>query len=110
MARPLLLLAPLTIFVLATGSIGSSTFAKTDPAATLTEEDGSQSMPDKIREKLSQDGYKDITVMPASYAVSATDKNGKPVLLLIGPSSATTLKEAPSTAESPPGKHERVQQ
>jgi hypothetical protein len=62
-----------------------------------------QSMTDKIREKLSTDGYKDITVMPTSYAVTATDKEGKPVLLLIGPSSATTLKEAepPSIAQQP---------
>ena len=51
-------------------------------------------------------------VLPLLFtaAVSATDKDGKPVLLLIGPSSATTLKEAPSTAESPPGKHQRIQQ
>jgi hypothetical protein len=110
MARPVLL-APLTAFVLAIGSIGSSSLAKTDPTAALADEDSSQSMSDKIREKLSEDGYKDITVMPTSYAVSATDKDGKPVLLLIGPSSATVLKEAaPSTAESPPGKHERIQQ
>jgi hypothetical protein len=108
MTRPLL--ASLTVVLLAIGSTASPSFAKTDPAATLSE-DSTQSMPDKIREKLSEDGYKDITVMPTSYAVSATDKDGKPVLLLIGPSSATVLKEAaPNTAESPPGKNERVQQ
>jgi hypothetical protein len=85
--------------------------ADTDPATLPAPDDaGSQSMPDKIREKLSQDGYKDITVMPTSYAVSATDKDGKPVLLLIGPSSARTLQEAPSTAQSPPGKDELIQQ
>jgi hypothetical protein len=107
MTRPLL--ASLTAVVLAIGTTVSPSFAKTDPAATLSE-DSAQSTPDKIREKLSEDGYKDITVMPTSYAVSATDKDGKPVLLLIGPSSATTLEQAPSTAQSPPGKNERVQQ
>lgn len=110
MTRPLLLPA-LTAVALALTALPAS--AKTDPTVTpAPAEDNAdgQSMPDKIREKLSQDGYKDITVMPTSYAVSATDKDGKPVLLLIGPSSAKTLQEAPSTAESPPGKHERTQQ
>jgi hypothetical protein len=109
MARPLLLPA-LTAIALALTALPAA--AKTDPTVTTPAEDEAdgQSMPDKIREKLSQDGYKDITVMPTSYVVSATDKDGKPVLLLIGPSSAKTLQEAPSTAESPPAKNERIQQ
>ena len=107
MVRPLLLPA-LTAIALALGVLPAA--AKTDPAAILAEDDAdSQSTPDKIREKLSADGYKDITVLPTSYVVSATDKDGKPVLLLIGPS-ATTLQEPPSSAESPPGKNERIQQ
>jgi hypothetical protein len=108
MVRPLLVPA-LAAVALALGVLPAA--AKTDPAATLTEDDAdNQSTPDKIREKLSADGYKDITVLPTSYVVSATDKDGKPVLLLIGPASATTLQEPPSTAESPPGKNERIQQ
>jgi hypothetical protein len=108
MARPLLLPA-LTALTFALGALPAA--ANTDPATMPSLDDsGSQSMPDKIREKLSQDGYKDITVMPTSYAVSATDKDGKPVLLLIGPSSAKTLQDAPETAQSPPGKNELIQQ
>jgi len=105
MAHPLLLTA-LAAVALAMAAFPAT--AKTDPAATVTEDE--QSVPDKIREKLSSDGYKDITVMPTSYAVSATDKEGKPVLLLIGPTSSTTLEQAPSTAQSPPGKDEFIQQ
>jgi hypothetical protein len=105
MARPLLpLLAALAL------AIGvAPALAKTDPVATVTDED-TKSLPDKIRDKLSADGYKDITVMPTSYAVSATDKEGKPVLLLIGPNSASTLQQAPEQAQSPPGKDEFIQQ
>ena len=104
MARPLLpVLAALTL------AIGvAPALASTDPVATVPDED-TKSLPDKIRDKLSADGYKDITVMPTSYAVSATDKDGKPVLLLIGPSSATTLQQAPEQAESPTPK-EFIQQ
>jgi len=85
--------------------------AKSDSATTATDDDA-QSMPDKIREKLSSDGYKDITVVPTSYVVSATDKDGKRVLLLIGPASSTTTlpDEAPSTAQSPPDERAPVQQ
>ena len=109
MARPLLLPA-LMALTLSVGVLPAA--ASTDPPAMIpnVDDSGSQSMPDKIREKLSQDGYKDITVMPTSYAVSATDKDGKPVLLLIGPSSAKVLQEAPETAQSPPGKDELIQQ
>lgn len=109
MARPLFLLPALTAIAVALIALPAT--AKTDPTATAVEEEAAgPSMPDKIREKLSQDGYKDITVMPTSYAVSATDKDGKPVLLLIGPSSAKTLQAAPETAESPPGKIRQIQQ
>ena len=112
MVRPLLpVLAALALAI----GVGPA-LAKTDPAASVPDED-KQSIQDKIREKLAADGYKDITVMPTSYAVSATDKEGKPVLLLIGPSSATTLQQAPTTleqepeqAQSPPGKQEFIQQ
>ena len=108
MTRPLLLPA-LIVLTFVVGALPAT--AKTDPSMlSIEDEAGNPSMPDKIREKLSADGYKDITVMPTSYAVSATDKDGKPVLLLIGPSSAKTLQDAPSTAQSPPGKDERTQQ
>ena len=105
MARPLLpVLAALALAI----GVGPS-LAKTDPPASVPEQD-MQSVSDKIREKLAADGYKDITVMPTSYAVSATDKEGKPVLLLIGPSSAATLQRAPEQAQSPPGKDDFIQQ
>jgi hypothetical protein len=106
MVRPLLLpgLAALTL------ALTLPAAAKSDPAPTVADDDA-RSMPDKIREKLSSDGYRDITIVPTSYVVSATDKDGKRVLLLIGPASSTTLpEEAPSTAQSPPDKREPVQQ
>jgi hypothetical protein len=108
MPRPLLL-SGLTVLALALGTLPGA--AKTDPAATLIDDTDSQSMPDKIREKLSADGYKEITVVPTSYVVSATDKDGKRVLLLVGPASSTTLpEEEPSTAQSPDDQKKMIQQ
>jgi len=86
--------------------------AKTSDAPAATEIDDNAAMTEKIRAKLIQDGYKDITILPTTYAVSATDKTGKPVLLLIGPQSSTVLQgtQNPSTAESPDGDKKEMQQ
>ena len=59
--------------------------AKTSDVPATTESSDNAAMTEKIRAKLTEDGYKDITILPTTYAVSATDKTGKPVLLLIGP-------------------------
>jgi len=108
MPRPLVL-PVLTALTLALGLLPAA--AKTDPAATVVDDADSQSMPDKIREKLSADGYKEITVVPTSYVVSATDKDGKRVLLLVGPASSTILpEEEPSTAQSPDDRKKMIQQ
>ncbi len=88
--------------------------AKTSDAPATTESSDSAAMTEKIRAKLTEDGYKDITILPTTYAVSATDKTGKPVLLLIGPQSSTILQGTenpdPSTAESPDGDKKEMQQ
>jgi hypothetical protein len=89
-------------------------FAKTSddatPAPSTTEK---APITDQLRARLTADGYKDITILPTTYAVSATDKAGKPVLLLIGPGSSTVLQgddKDPSQAESPDGDKKEMQQ
>jgi len=75
-------------------------------------EDPNQSLPDKIREKLTADGYQDVKVSPGSYVVTAKDKDGNRVMMLIGPTSMTMMKvpDNPSTAQSPSNKDEIIQQ
>ena len=67
------------------------------------DQDPSQSVPQKIREKLTADGYQDIKVAPGSYVVSARDKDGNRVMMMIGPTSMTVMKvpDDPSTAQMP---------
>lgn len=88
--------------------------AKTSDVPATAESNDNAAMTEKIRAKLTQDGYKDITILPTTYAVSATDKTGKPVLLLIGPQSSTVLEGTenpdPSTAESPDVDKKEMQQ
>jgi hypothetical protein len=94
----------------------SPVFANTSDALTTAPSTDTTSAPapvtEKLRAKLTEDGYKDITILPTTYAVSATDKNGKPVLLLIGPGSSTVLPgdDTPSQAESPDGAKKEMQQ
>jgi len=86
--------------------------ANTSDVPATTESNDNAALTEQIRAKLAEDGYKDITILPTTYAVSATDKTGKPVLLLIGPQSSTILQgtENPSTAESPDSDKKEMQQ
>ncbi|MBS0525189.1 MAG: hypothetical protein JSS04_16295 [Proteobacteria bacterium] len=88
--------------------------ARTSDAPATAESGDNVAMTEKIRARLTEDGYKDITIVPTTYAVSATDKTGKPVLLLIGPQSSTILEDTEnpdsSTAESPDGDKNEMQQ
>jgi hypothetical protein len=86
--------------------------ANTSDVPATTESNDNAALTEQIRAKLAEDGYKDITILPTTYAVSATDKTGKPVLLLIGPQSSTVLQgtQNPSTAESPDGDKKEMQQ
>lgn len=50
-----------------------------------------QSLPAEIKNKLTQDGFSNVTVVPGSFVVSAKDKHGDPVMMMIGPHSMTML-------------------
>ena len=63
-----------------------------------------QQGPQKLREKLAQDGYTDVKIAPGSYLVSAKDKDGHKVMMVIGPTSMTMMKvpdKDPSQAQVP---------
>ncbi len=46
-----------------------------------------QNLPDQIRAKLKDDGFTNVKVVPGSFIVSARDKRGEPVTMMIGPDS-----------------------
>jgi hypothetical protein len=58
---------------------------------------GTQNIPQEIKQKLSQDGFTNVQVVPGSYLVSAKDKNGDPVMMVIGPHSMTIMSELPNS-------------
>ena len=90
---------PLTGLVVALALAGGAVSAQTGDA------DNAQDLPKKIQEKLTEQGFKDVKVVPGSYLVSATDKNGNPIMMMIGPDSMTMITQAPQhdqQAQSPP--------
>src|SRR5689334_1424447 len=56
----------------------------------------SQSLPTEIRQKLQRDGFTDIQVVPSSFLIQAKDKDGDPVMMMIGPNSMTMLTQVNS--------------
>jgi hypothetical protein len=88
------------------------TFACGAAWAQPTHDDPTQTLPDKIRDKLAAEGYQDVKVTPGSFIVSAKDKDGHRVMMLIGPTSMTMMKvpDNPSIAQTPDNKDEIIQQ
>jgi hypothetical protein len=88
------------------------TFACGAAWAQPKHDDPTQTLPDKIRDKLAAEGYQDVKVTPGSFIVSAKDKDGHRVMMLIGPTSMTMMKvpDNPSIAQTPDNKDEIIQQ
>ncbi len=62
----------------------------TDPQIAKAEP-SDEDLPKQIHDKLVQQGFKDIEVKPTAFLVRAKDKDGKQVMMLIGPDSMTVL-------------------
>ena len=79
--------------------------------AQSKDDDPNQALPQKIREKLTAQAYEDDSVAPSTYVVSARDKDGNRVMMLISPTSTTVMKVPanPSTGKAP-DKDEIIQQ
>lgn len=50
-------------------------------------------MPNHIRHQLQQEGFSNVHIAPGSYVVNAEDSNGDPVVMVIGPHSATMFRK-----------------
>jgi hypothetical protein len=76
-------------------------------APTQEQQAAINKLPDKIRDKLTDEGFTEVTVVPGSFIVSGRDKDGKAVMMLIGPNSMSVMTSAEqpdsdqSIAESP---------
>lgn len=67
---------------LAQGSNSGSSVPGGQPSAQNT-----QTLPQEIKQKLENQGFSNVQVVPGSFIVSAKDKQGEPVNMVIGPHS-----------------------
>ncbi len=68
-------------------------------------------LPRTIHDKLTKQGFKDVKIVPGSYIVSAKDKNGAPVVMVIGPNSmsvVTMTPEQPGQGQSQDGTQDQI--
>lgn len=72
-----------------TGGTGSSAQQTTGSAQNSQ---SAQNLPQQIRSKLQNSGFTDITVVPQTFAVSAKDRDGDPVMMMIGPHTMTIIQ------------------
>ena len=86
MLKRLMLTTALSLALLSTAS-----FAATPPATQSTTGQTMQSVPQELQQKLTDQGFTDVKVVPDSFLVSAKDKQGYPVTMLIGPNSLTVF-------------------
>jgi len=92
--------------------VGTSAFAASPSSNTANPSTGSasqeaiqttQNLPKEIRSKLQQDGFTNVQIVPGSFLVSAKDKNGDPVTMVLGPNSMMMLTEVPNKSRSTTG-------
>ena len=79
--------------VLALGLMqGAAALAQnSNSAETGTHNQGTVSLPQKIKQKLQKQGFTDVKVVPGSFIVSAKDQDGDPVTAILGPHSMTVF-------------------
>ena len=74
--------------------VPAAALAQTQPGQSKSNQMGNQAsggqpMPAQIEKKLKDQGFSNVQVVPGSYIVSARDKQGDPVTMVIGPHSMT---------------------
>jgi hypothetical protein len=88
---------------LAQGTTGA---ADSNTAASASQ--SNQTLPQQIQSKLRDQGFSNVQVVPGSFLVSAKDKQGDPVTMVIGPNSMTVFtmstSDSSTVGSSDPGK------
>ena len=62
-------------------------------AQTSSPSQPSISLQAKVKSNLEQAGFKNVQIMPSSFLVRATDKDGNPVMMVINPNSVTAVTD-----------------
>ena len=68
------------------------------PQASQTQSNLSRSLPQRIQQKLTSQGFSNVRVEPEGFIVTAKDRDGDPVTMIIGPESTTLFVMTPGAA------------
>ena len=98
-----LLISTTVASLLAVPALAADTSSNSPSPAATSNAQPTQNLPAQIRSKLEQDGFTDVNVVPGSFLVSAKDKGGDPVTMIIGPNSMMMLTQVPNSANSTTG-------
>jgi hypothetical protein len=91
--RTSLITAAALVVLTTTGYAADTGTPKTTTGTPMNQQQSAQSLPQEIQSKLQQDGYTDVQVVPGSFLVSAKDKHGDLVNMVIGPHSMLVMTE-----------------
>lgn len=97
LAATVLLATALTQGVAVAQNNSSATSGDTN---TTTSAQNAQSIPQELKKQLRDEGFSNVEIVPGSFLVSAKDKDGNPVQMVVGPHSITMLtmeKSGPSS-------------
>jgi hypothetical protein len=81
----------------ATASGGSGQQASGGPSQ------GSMAFRQKMKQDLEQAGFTNVQVVPESFLIRATDKQGRPVVMMVDPNSAVVVTGMGGTGQSGSG-------
>lgn len=99
----LLLSVALAVALLPGTTLAQDKTGTSDTGKASAASQSNQSLPQQVRNKLRDQGFTDVQVVPGSLLVSAKDKEGDPVTMIIGPNSMTVFTMSstdPSTVGS----------
>lgn len=93
----------LVALMIAPASAQTSNPPAQSPSTSTNQASQSEPLPQQIRQKLEKQGFSNVQIVPGSFLVSAQDRNGDPVNMLIGPNSLMIMTTAPVSATTPDG-------
>lgn len=102
------MLSRVILAALLSTSLGSGiAFAQSKPSSDDSMKSSSagqqQPLPQQIQTKLKDQGFTEVKVVPGSFLVSAKDKQGDPVTMVIGPHSMAIFTASSSDGSSTVG-------
>jgi hypothetical protein len=72
--------------------------ASPSPQSSQTQNSAARSLPQRIQQKLTSQGFSNVKVAPEGFIVTAKDRDGDPVTMIIGPESTTMFVMMPGSA------------